>query len=243
MREQDLSGLLFHAAADFALRATTLLPPVIAIDGPSASGKGTVAQRVAQTLGFHFLDSGALYRLSALAAEQHGIALDNEPQLAALARKLDISFKGERIFLDGRDVEAALRSETCSANASRIAALPGLRQALLQRQRDFRALPGLVCDGRDIGSVVFPDAVLKVFLTASLEARAERRTKQLKEKGMYAKIQDVIEELKHRDERDSVRTVAPLKHFPDARLLDTTNLSIDQAVNQVVEWYRETSRE
>ncbi len=217
-------------------------PPVIAIDGPSASGKGTVAQRVAQALQFHYLDSGALYRLCALAAEQRNIAFEDGPGLARLARDLEIHFLGDRILLKGQDVTEAVRSEACSAKASRIAVVPALRAALLQKQRDFRRLPGLVCDGRDIGSVVFPDAALKVYLTASSEVRAERRTKQLKEKGMCAKMQDVINELKHRDERDSARPVAPLKHYTDARLLDTTAMSIDEAVNQVVEWYRETSR-
>ena len=217
-------------------------PPVIAIDGPSASGKGTVAQRVAQALQLHYLDSGALYRLCALAAERHNIAFEDGPGLARLASELDIHFLGNRILLKGQDVTEAVRSEACSAKASRIAVVPALRAALLQKQRDFRRLPGLVCDGRDIGSVVFPDAALKVYLTASSEVRAERRTKQLKEKGMCAKMQDVINELKHRDERDSARTVAPLRHYSDARLLDTTAMSIDEAVNQVVEWYRETSR-
>jgi cytidylate kinase len=217
-------------------------PPVIAIDGPSASGKGTVAQRVAQALQFHYLDSGALYRLCALAAEQCNIAFDDGPGLASLARDLDIQFLGDRILLEGQDVTEAVRSEACSAKASRIAVVPALRAALLQKQRDFRRLPGLVCDGRDIGSVVFPDAALKVYLTASPEVRAERRTKQLKEKGMCAKMQDVINELKHRDERDSARPVAPLRHYSDARLLDTAAMSIDEAVNQVIEWYRETSR-
>ena len=217
------------------------LAPVIAIDGPSASGKGTVAQRVAQALGFAYLDSGALYRLCALAAVRKGVALDDAAALAALACSLDIRFDGERIFLVGEEVGDSVRSESCGADASRTAALPALRAALLQRQHDFRRQPGLVCDGRDMGSVVFPDATLKVFLTASATARAERRTKQLKEKGMYAKIQDVINELQRRDERDSARPVAPLRHYPDARFLDTTNLSIAQAVNQVVEWYREAS--
>jgi len=217
-------------------------PPVIAIDGPSASGKGTVAQRVAQALQLHYLDSGALYRLCALAAERHNIAFEDGPGLVRLASELEIHFLGNRILLKAQDVTEAVRSEACSAKASRIAVVPALRAALLQKQRDFRRLPGLVCDGRDIGSVVFPDAMLKVYLTASSEVRAERRTKQLKEKGMCAKMQDVINELKHRDERDSARTVAPLRHYSDARLLDTTAMSIDEAVNQVVEWYRETSR-
>ena len=215
--------------------------PVIAIDGPSASGKGTVAQRVAQALHFHYLDSGALYRLCALAAQREGISLDAETALAQLANDLDIRFAGEQIFLSEQDVSDAVRSEACGANASRIAVFPALRAALLQKQRDFRRLPGLVCDGRDMGSIVFPDASLKVYLTATTDSRAERRTKQLIEKGMYAKIQDVINDLKSRDARDSARPVAPLKHFPDARLLDTTALSIDEAVSQIVEWYRETT--
>ena len=217
------------------------LAPVIAIDGPSASGKGTVAQRVALALQFHYLDSGALYRLCALAATRRGISFDDEKALAQLSRILDIRFDSNRILLEGQDVTDAVRSEACGVNASVIAVFPALREALLQKQRDFRRLPGLACDGRDMGSVVFPDATLKVFLTASLEARAKRRTTQLIEKGMYAKIQDVINELKHRDERDSARPVSPLRHYPDARLLNTTGLTIAEAVNQVVEWYREIS--
>jgi cytidylate kinase len=180
-----------------------------------------------------------LYRLSALAAEQHAVAFDNEAGIAELAAGLDIRFEGERIFLAGQDVSDEVRSEACGTNASRIAAFPLLRAALLQKQRDFKRLPGLVADGRDMGSVVFPDADLKVFLTATAEARAERRTKQLIEKGMYAKIQDVIEELQRRDLRDATRPVAPLKHYPDAKLLDTTSLTVEQAANQVIDWYRE----
>ena len=216
---------------------------VIAIDGPSASGKGTVAQRVAAQLGFHYLDSGALYRLTALAAGSSGVRDADEGALAGVARGLDVRFDGERIILRGQDVSDAVRSEACGIAASKIAALPLVRAALLERQRAFCRAPGLVCDGRDMGSIVFPAATLKVFLTATAEARAERRTKQLKQKGMYAKIQDVIEELQRRDQRDTERPVAPLKLFPDARLLDTTALSIDAAVNQVVEWYRETAAE
>jgi cytidylate kinase len=212
--------------------------PVIAIDGPSASGKGTVAQEVAKAMGFHYLDSGALYRLSALAAERTNVPFDDEPALARLAAALDIRFEGEKIFLAGQDVSDAVRSEACGTNASRIAAFPLLRAALLQKQRDFKQLPGLVADGRDMGSVIFPDADLKVFLTATAEARAERRHKQLIGKGMYAKIQDVIEELQRRDLRDASRPVAPLKHYPDAKLLDTTQLSVVEAANQVIDWYR-----
>lgn len=215
--------------------------PVIAIDGPSASGKGTVAQRVAAALGFHYLDSGALYRLSALAAERAKIDLADPLAVAAIARMLALRFEGERIFLSDQDVGDQIRTETCGINASRIAAYPPLRAALEEKQKEFKRLPGLVADGRDMGSVIFPEATLKVFLTATAEARAERRTNQLKEKGMYVKIQDVIEELQRRDMRDSSRPVAPLRHYPDAKLLDTTHLSIEQAVNQVIDWYREVS--
>lgn len=215
--------------------------PVIAIDGPSASGKGTVAQRVAARLGFHYLDSGALYRVSALAARKAGVDLALADSVAAVARDLDLRFNGDRIFLADQDVADEIRTEACGIDASQVAAYPQLRQALEEKQREFRRLPGLVADGRDMGSVIFPDAQLKVFLTATPEARAERRTKQLKQKGMYAKIQDVIEELRLRDLRDMNRPVAPLKHYPDARLLDTTSLSIEQAVDQVIDWYREIS--
>jgi cytidylate kinase len=218
------------------------IPPVIAIDGPSASGKGTVASQVAQALGFRYLDSGALYRLAALAALQGGADLDDEEALAGLAGRMQVEFRDGRTLLDGRDVSEALRTEQVAAGASRVAAKPKVRQALLARQRSFRAAPGLVADGRDMGSVVFPDAPLKVFLTAGLEARAERRYKQLMEKGMYAKIGDVVEELRRRDERDSSRPVAPLKHYPDAIFLDTTGLSVEEAVRQILNWWREKSQ-
>jgi cytidylate kinase len=215
--------------------------PVIAIDGPSASGKGTVAQRVAAALGYHYLDSGALYRLSALAAERAGVDLGNEGAVAEVAGHLALRFENDRIFLSDQDVGEQIRTEQCGVNASRIASYPAVRLALEQKQREFKRLPGLVADGRDMGSVIFTDATLKIFLTATAEARAERRTKQLKEKGMYAKMQDVIEELQRRDLRDSSRPVAPLKHYPDAKLLDTTHLSVEQAVNQILDWYREIS--
>ncbi|MDX2217510.1 MAG: (d)CMP kinase [Burkholderiales bacterium] len=215
--------------------------PVIAIDGPSASGKGTVAQRVAARLGFHYLDSGALYRLSALAATSAGVDLGDELAVARVAASLALRFKEDQIFLSDQEVGDQIRTERCGVDASRVAAYPAVRAALEEKQREFRQLPGLVADGRDMGSIIFPHAALKVFLTATAEARAERRTKQLKEKGMYVKIQDVIEELQRRDLRDMSRPVAPLKHYPDARLLDTTHLSIEQAVNQVIDWYREIS--
>ena len=213
--------------------------PVIAIDGPSASGKGTVAARVAQALGFHYLDSGALYRLATLAALRAATDLDDEAALAKVARAMDVRFRGGAIVLDGEDVTEALRTEEVSAAASRVAARPAVRTALLDRQRGFRRPPGLVADGRDMGSVVFPDAPLKVFLTAGVGVRAERRHKQLMEKGMYAKMADVVEELELRDERDTSRPVAPLKHYPDALFLDTTGISVDEAVARVLGWWRE----
>jgi 3-phosphoshikimate 1-carboxyvinyltransferase len=212
--------------------------PVIAIDGPSASGKGTVSQRVAAVLGFHFLDSGALYRLLGLAACRRNLSLDDGGALAALAAQLDIRFEGEFIWLDGQPVGDELRSEGAAAAASKVAALPAVRAALLGRQRDFRQAPGLVADGRDMGSVVFPDAELKIFLTASAEARAERRYKQLKQKGMDVSIAALLQEIRERDERDSQRSVAPLQMAPGAGLLDTTSLTIEQAVAEVLARYR-----
>jgi 3-phosphoshikimate 1-carboxyvinyltransferase len=211
--------------------------PVIAIDGPSASGKGTVAQRVATALGMHYLDSGALYRLLALAAQQRGIALDAEVQLAELAGQVDIRFEGADIWLDGAKVGDELRTEEAGSAASKIAALPKVRAALLDKQRAFRRAPGLVADGRDMASVVFTDAVLKIFLTASAEARAERRYKQLKEKGMDASIAPLLQDIRARDERDTQRSVAPLQQAQGASLLDTTPLNIEQAVQEVLDRY------
>lgn len=216
----------------------TAAVPVIAIDGPSASGKGTVAQRVAQALGFHYLDSGALYRLLALAATRRGVALDDEAALAALALHIDIRFEGADIWLDGERVGDELRTEQSGASASRVAALPAVRTALLDRQKTFRQAPGLVADGRDMASVVFPDAALKIFLTASAEARAERRYKQLMEKGIGVNIIDLLQEIRLRDERDSQRSVAPLQQAPGASLLDTTALNIEQAVSEVLARYQ-----
>ena len=215
--------------------------PVIAIDGPSASGKGTVAAKVAEALGYHYLDSGALYRLVTLAALRGGADLDDEAALARIAARMEIGFRDGATWLDGGDVSEALRTEDVSAAASRVAARPAVREQLLERQRGFCRRPGLVADGRDMGSVVFPEAPLKVYLTADVGTRAERRYKQLKEKGMYAKIQDVVEELRRRDERDSSRPVAPLKHYPDAFFLDTTGLSVDEAVQKILGWWREKS--
>ena len=219
--------------------AVTAAAPVIAIDGPSASGKGTVAARVAQALGFAYLDSGALYRLTALAAYRAGIDWSDERAVAAVAAGLDVVFTGEDILLDGIAVGDSIRTEEISAGASRVAALPAVREALLFRQRIFNTLPGLVGDGRDMGSVVFPQARLKVFLTASAEARADRRYKQLIGKGFSANLSDLLADLKQRDERDSQRSVAPLRQEADAKLLDTTNLTIDQAVQQVLDWAAE----
>jgi len=213
--------------------------PVIAIDGPSASGKGTVAEKVAKALGFRYLDSGALYRLVTLAAINARADLGDEPVLARIARDMEIDFRDRKTWLGGRDVTADLRSESVSAAASRVAAHPSVRRALLGRQRGFRTAPGLVADGRDMGSVVFPDAPLKVFLTADVATRAERRYKQLMEKGMYAKMNDVVEELRRRDERDSSRPVAPLKHYPDALFLDTAGMTAEQAAQQILGWWRE----
>jgi len=213
--------------------------PVIAIDGPSASGKGTVAAEVARALGYHYLDSGALYRLATLAALRAGTPLDDEAAVARVAGAMQVEFRNGEIRLDGRDVTADLRTEEVSGATSRVAAQAAVRRALLARQRAFRRPPGLVADGRDMGSVVFPDAPLKVFLTADVATRAERRYKQLMEKGMYAKIEDVVEELARRDERDSSRAVAPLRHYPDALFLDTTGLDVPGAVRQVLEWWSE----
>lgn len=222
----------------FEVFAKTTQPvPVIAIDGPSASGKGTVAARVARELGFAYLDSGALYRLTALAAQQAGVDWADEAGVAALAGKLDVVFDGETILLAGIDVSQAIRSEVISAGASRVAALPQVRDALLFRQRLFRAGSGLLADGRDMGSVVFPDAALKVFLTATAEARAERRYKQLMEKGLPANLDSLLADLRERDERDSRRSVAPLQQGPDALLLETTSLTIEAAVAQVLSWW------
>ncbi len=211
--------------------------PVIAIDGPSASGKGTVAQRVAKKLGYHYLDSGALYRLLALAAQRDRIVLTDEPGLAKLAERMDIRFEGNLIFLDGVLVGDELRGEQCAAAASVVAALPGVRAALLNKQHAFRRAPGLVADGRDMGSVVFPDAVLKIFLTASAEARAERRYKQLMEKGIGANITALLLDIRVRDERDTQRSASPLQQAPGASLLDTTALSIDEAVQDIGQAY------
>ncbi|WP_432720445.1 (d)CMP kinase [Jeongeupia wiesaeckerbachi] len=213
--------------------------PVITIDGPSASGKGTVAQRVAAALGFHYLDSGALYRLTALAAERRGLLWRDELAIAQLAGDLDVVFDGAAILLEGGNVTEAIRSESVGIGASIVAALPAVRTALLARQHAFAEMPGLVADGRDMGSVVFPDARLKVFLTASAQARAERRYKQLSASGERANLAAITADLESRDARDRARTVAPLQQWPDALLLDTTCMGIDEAVEQVLRWWKD----
>ncbi|WP_371929840.1 (d)CMP kinase [Uliginosibacterium sp. 31-16] len=208
--------------------------PVIAIDGPTASGKGTVAGLVAERLGWHYLDSGAIYRLLALAALKRGLDLTDETGLAVLGRELDAGFVDGRIWLDGEDVSLDVRRETTGNAASKIAALPAVRVALLARQQAFCVAPGLVADGRDMGSVVFPASFLKIFLTATAESRAERRYKQLIEKGLAANIDDLLRDLQERDARDASRAIAPLRPCEDAIVLDTTKLSIDDAVHFVL---------
>jgi len=212
--------------------------PVIAIDGPTASGKGTVASLVAEKLGFHYLDSGALYRLVALASERCGIDAKNGPELGLLVPKLLISFKNGQISLDGEDVTEAIRTENIGLRASAVAVHPEVRSALVGLQRSFRQSPGLVADGRDMASIIFPDAVLKVFLTATAAARAERRHKQLIARGISAKLSNLLQDLQERDARDSSRGTAPLLVADDAKVLETSELSIDQAVKTVLDWYQ-----
>ncbi len=218
--------------------------PVITIDGPSGSGKGTIARRVAEALGFHMLDSGALYRLVALAAEDACISLHNADRLAELARSLDVRFESddngdERILLAGEDVTRRLRSEQTGAGASTVAQIPAVREALFERQRAFCKAPGLVADGRDMGTQVFPDAALKIYLTASAEERAKRRHKQLKDKGLDVSLAALSRDIEDRDRRDSERTVAPLRPATDARYLDTTGQSIEEVTKQVLDWFAE----
>jgi len=213
--------------------------PVIAIDGPSASGKGTVAQAVAAALGFHYLDSGALYRIVGVAGMDAGVNLDNELEILAILLKINIKFTKKVVMLEGRDVTDAIRSEAASAAASRVAAHGKVRTALLERQRAFRTEPGLVADGRDMGSVVFADAVLKIYLTASVEARAQRRYKQLIEKGLDANMAALLQDIRSRDERDSNRVAAPLKKCPGAVEIDTTDMPAEQATARVLALYRQ----
>jgi cytidylate kinase len=218
--------------------ASPNLIQVIAIDGPTASGKGTIAQRVAAVLGWHYLDSGALYRIVGLLALRNLLSLDDGQALAQLAGRIEPVFEGERILLAGEDIGLAIRAEQVGAAASRIAVHPPLRAALVDLQRRFRRPPGLVADGRDMGTVIFPDAALKVFLTASAASRAERRYKQLIEKGFSAKLSDLLRDLEERDARDSARAIAPLKPAEGALVLDSTHLSIEQTVDAVLEAYR-----
>jgi len=213
-------------------------PPVIAVDGPAASGKGTIAQGVARALGFHYLDSGSLYRLVALKALQAGIPPEDAPRLAQAAAGMTTAFVGERIELDRVDVTTAIRSPAISAAASQVAVFPEVRRALLARQRVFRRPPGLVADGRDMGTVVFPDALPKVYVTASAEERARRRYKQLIEKGNPVTLAGLLREIRERDARDSARAAAPLRTAADAIVLDTTDMSIDASIAFVVEQFR-----
>jgi cytidylate kinase len=214
--------------------------PVVAIDGPSGSGKGTIAAALSLALGWHRLDSGALYRSVGLAARRRGIDLRDSEGLAAMTRELGLAFNadktGESVVLEGEDISAAIRSEAAGEAASEVAAQPAVRQALLERQRAFAVPPGLVADGRDMGTVVFPEAVLKVFLTASPDTRAERRHKQLIEKGINVSLRDLSKGISDRDERDASRPVAPLRPADDARVLDSTDLSPAEVVQQVLNW-------
>ena len=211
--------------------------PVITIDGPTASGKGTVAHKVADRLGFHLLDSGALYRLTALSALRRGTDMRDEHALAKVAEHLNVRFNGGHIYLGTEEVGNAIRAEDVGNTASKIAALPAVRQALFGLQLSFRETPGLVADGRDMGTVIFPNAQLKVYLTASVEARAQRRYKQLIDKGFSANMDDLLADLQSRDERDTHRAVAPLVPAADAHLLDTSGMTADEAVEQVLQWY------
>ena len=218
--------------------------PVIAIDGPSGSGKGTIAHRVAKALGWHLLDSGALYRLVALSASKAGVALDDVDGLARIAGALDVQFDSnddgsERIWLDGEDVTNDVRTEETGAGASTVAAIPAVRDALLARQRAFRQAPGLVADGRDMGTHVFSDAPLKIYLTASAEERARRRHKQLKDKGMDVSLAALSRDIEYRDRRDSERSVAPLRPAEDARILDSSGRSIEAVTQTVLDWVSE----
>jgi cytidylate kinase len=213
--------------------------PVITIDGPTASGKGTITRLLAQRLGWHFLDSGALYRLVALAATKHGIAFDDVESLQPLAAHLDVQFVTDdgaeemAVLLEGEDVTLELRTETCGDGASQVAAIPEVREALLARQRAFREPPGLVADGRDMGTVVFPDAVVKIFLTASAEERARRRYNQLKDKGLSVTMRTLLDEIAARDARDRDRAASPLVPAEDAVVLDSSELNIDQVVDHL----------
>lgn len=215
----------------------TSLIPVITIDGPTASGKGTVARMVAGQLGFHYLDSGSLYRLTALSAFENNVLGEDEEGVARLAMTLPCRFEGERVFLAGEDVTLDIRAEDIGNTASRIAVLSKVRAALHQLQKDFRKAPGLVADGRDMGTVIFPDAPLKVFLTATVEARAKRRYNQLIEKGFSANMDSLLKDLAERDARDMNRATSPLKQAEGAYLLDTSEMTAEEAVAKIISWY------
>lgn len=217
-----------------------LLAPVIAIDGPTASGKGTVASRVARALGWHFLDSGAIYRLTALACAQRQLPADAVKDIAVLAGELQIRFDEGRIYLDGNEVTDAIRQEAVGLLASKVAAYAEVRAALLERQRHFRQFPGLVGDGRDMGTVVFPDAALKVFLHASAHVRAQRRCKQLSEKGISANLASLTADLQARDEQDRLRVHAPLVPAADAHIIDSSALSVEETVALVLDLWSRT---
>ena len=225
----------------FELAETAAPVPVICIDGPTASGKGTLASEVARRLGYHYLDSGSLYRLTGLAARRAGLSLEDpdEARLTTLAQQLPVRFVADRILLAGEDVSDAIRTEAAGMDASRVSALPGVRQALLDLQRGFARLPGLVADGRDMGTVIFPHAPLKIYLTAGAPERAERRHKQLISKGISAKLDSLRADLEARDARDQTRAAAPLKPAQDALLLDNSHLTIEQSVDQVLNWWQE----
>ena len=210
--------------------------PVIAIDGPSASGKGTIAKRVAAALGFHYLESGALYRLVALLALRQG--LHDEPAIAEVSESMDVDFQGDEIFLEDQEVSLHIRHEEVGNRASDVARMPAVRQSLLKRQRAFRRPPGLVADGRDMGTVVFADAALKIFLTAGAEVRAQRRYKQLIEKGIAANLSALSRDLAERDKRDATRAVAPLVPAPDSQVLDSSVLSVEEVADQVLKLWR-----
>jgi len=212
--------------------------PVIAIDGPSASGKGTIAAAVARHLGFHYLDSGALYRIVGLIAGERGANLDNDLEISNISLNLNIKFDGDKVWVDGREVSDLIRGEVAGAAASRVAALPGVRAALMTLQRGFRQAPGLVADGRDMGSVVFPDAGLKIYLTATPEERAQRRYNQLMEKGLGASMAALLQDIRDRDHRDSNRAVAPLLKCADAMEIDTTGIPVAAVVAKVLQLYQ-----
>jgi CMP/dCMP kinase len=214
--------------------------PVITIDGPSGSGKGTIASLLAERLGWQVLDSGALYRLLGYAAEKSGTGFDQVDKLCEIARNMDVSFKGEQVFLGGEEVSGSIRTETAGNAASKVAAVPEVRAALLEWQRSFARAPGLVADGRDMGSVVFPEAPVKVFLTASAEERASRRYNQLKEKGISVSLRDLVRDIRERDERDQNRDVAPLVAPVAALEVESTSLSIDEVLEKVMEKVRST---